>query len=96
MHRLLERAPAPTLWTMNDARCVSPAILRRMVFALELHPPTRTVRAKVWGRQLDRHGIEAEPDEVLALAAEFEITPRIAAGATATACLGGGDVATVR
>ena len=96
MHRLLERAPAPTLWTMNDARCVSPAILRRMMFALELRPPTRMVRAKIWSRQLDRHGIMAEPGEVQALAAEFEITPGVAAGATAAARLGGGDVATVR
>ena len=28
MHRLLEQTPAPTLWTMNDADEVSPAILR--------------------------------------------------------------------
>ena len=67
-----------------------------MMFALELRPPTATVRARVWGRQLHRHGIEAEPDEVQALAAEFEVTPGVAAGATAAACLGGGDVATVR
>ena len=36
MHRLLERAPTPTLWAMNDASSVSKAILRRMMFALEL------------------------------------------------------------
>ena len=59
MHRLLEQAPAPTLWTMNDADEVSPAILRRMMFALELRPPTAAVRASVWARQLDRHDIAA-------------------------------------
>ena len=58
MHRLLEQAPTPTLWTMNDAREVSKAILRRMMFALELRPPTVRVRARMWARQLDRHGIE--------------------------------------
>ena len=42
MHRLLERAPAPTLWTMNDARSVSQTMLRRMMFALELRQPTRS------------------------------------------------------
>ena len=96
MHRLLEQAPAPTLWTMNDAREVSPAILRRMMFALELRPPTPRVRARIWARQLDRQGIEAGPEDALALAREFEATPGVAAGATAAARLGGGDIAAVR
>ena len=39
-HRLPELAPAPTLWTMNDARSVSGTILRRIVSTLELRPPT--------------------------------------------------------
>ena len=36
MNRLLEEAPAPTLWTLNDAGAVDPTLLRRMMFALEL------------------------------------------------------------
>ena len=96
MHRLLERAPVATLWTMNDARAVSPAILRRMMFAIELRLPPARVRARVWSRQLDRHGIVAAPDEVQALAAEFDATPGVAAGATAAAHLAGGDIAAVR
>ena len=75
MHKLLERAPAPTLWTMNDARSVSKALLRRMMFALELRPPTAAVRTRIWTRQLERHGIEAGPDEAEALAREFAATP---------------------
>ena len=39
MHRLLEAAPTPTLWTMNSTRGVSETILRRMMFALELRRP---------------------------------------------------------
>ena len=96
MHRLLEQAPAPTLWTINDTGGVSPAILRRMMFALELRPPTTAVRARVWTRQLDRHDIVTAPEEVTALASEFDATPGIAAGATAAACLAGGDIAAVR
>ena len=43
MNRLLEEAPAPTLWTINDPQAVDHAILRRMMFALELRlpPPPR-------------------------------------------------------
>ena len=96
MHRLLERAPAPTLWTMNDARSVSRALLRRMMFALELRPPTAAVRARIWTRQLERHGIEAGPDEAHALAREFAATPGVAAGAVAAARIGGGGIETVR
>ena len=96
MHRLLEQAPSPTLWTMNDADEVSPAILRRMMFALELRPPTTAVRARVWARQLDRHDIAASPEEVAALACEFDAAPGVAAGATAAASLAGGDIAAVR
>ena len=69
---------------------------RRMMFALELRPPTARVRARIWTRQLERHGIEAKPDEARALAREFEATPGVAAGATAAARLGGGDVEAVR
>ncbi len=96
MHRLLEQAPAPTLWTMNDAGSVSRALLRRMMFALELRPPTAAVRARIWARQLEHHGIEAEPHEADALAREFAATPGVAAGATAAARIGGGGIDTVR
>ena len=96
MHRLLERAPTPTLWTMNDARRVSPALLRRMMFAVELRPPTAAVRERIWVRQLEHHGIEAGPDEAHALAREFAATPGVAAGATAAARIGGGGIDTVR
>ncbi|MCY4430291.1 MAG: AAA family ATPase, partial [Rhodospirillales bacterium] len=96
IHRLLERAPAPTLWTMNDARSVNQALLRRMMFALELRPPTAAVRARIWTRQLEHHGIEAGPDEAHALAREFAATPGVAAGATAAARIGGGGIETVR
>ncbi|MCY4502433.1 MAG: AAA family ATPase [Alphaproteobacteria bacterium] len=96
MHRLLERAPAPTLWAMNDPGRVSPAILRRMMFAFELRAPTSRVRARVWERQLDRHGVEAKPEEARALAMEFDAAPGVAAGATAAARLAGGDIEAVR
>ena len=96
LNRLLEEAPAPTLWTINHARAVTPTVLRRMMFALELRLPPPGVRARVWTRQLARHGIAAGPDDALALAREFETTPGVAAGATAAARLGGGDLAAVR
>ena len=84
MHRLLEAAPTPTLWTMNSPRGVSETILRRMMFALELRRPTPGVRARIWTRELARHGVEAGSEDVLSLARE-------PAGGSATVFAGGGS-----
>ncbi|MCY4181282.1 MAG: AAA family ATPase [Gammaproteobacteria bacterium] len=96
MHRLLEETPVPVLWTMNNAHSVSPAILRRMMFALELRPLGANIRARVWARQLEKNQIAASPDEIRELAREFEATPAVAAGATAAARIGDGNLETVR
>ena len=96
MNRLLEESPAPTLWTTNIARRINPAILRRMMFALEMRQPPPRIRTRIWSRQLARHGIEATLDDAEALAHEFDATPGVAAGATAAADLADGDFDTVR
>ena len=96
MHRLLEEAPTPTLWTMNSPRGVSETILRRMMFAFELRRPTPGVRARIWTRQLARHGIEAPDEDAVSLARQFDVTPGIGAGATAAAWLAGGGIDAVR
>ena len=85
MHRMLEEAPTPTLWTMNDPGWASDTILRRMMFALEMRPPAPAVKARIWARQLDQHGIEASADDARSLAREFAANPGVAAGATAAA-----------
>ena len=95
LHRLLEEAPAPTLWTMNDARQVNSAILRRFMVALELRLPTPAVRQRIWLRQLGMNGIEAGTDDVRGLAVAFEATPGVAAGVTAAARLACGGIAAV-
>ena len=96
MHQLLERSPAPTLWTINDTRSVESSLLRRMSYALELNPPSMSVRTRIWKRQLERCGIEADAEDACALAREFTATPGIAAGATAAASIAGGGIDAVR
>ena len=71
-------------------------MLRRMMFALELRPPTARVKERIWTRQLERHGIEAVPDDVRSLASESDVTPGVAVGAIAAAQISGGDIETVR
>ncbi len=97
MNRLLEENPAPTLWTVNNARNIDPAILRRMMFAIEMRQPPPSVRQRVWARQLQRNGIQASPEDARALAYEFDATPGVAAGAvSAAALLRDGDLGAVR
>ncbi len=96
MNQLLEQATTPILWTTNIGGDIDPVILRRMTFVLELRTPTPKVRARIWARQLTRHGIEASADDALMLATEFRATPGVAAGATVAAQLIKGDLATVR
>ncbi|MCY4058073.1 MAG: AAA family ATPase [Gammaproteobacteria bacterium] len=96
MNRLLEETPTPTLWTTNIADSINPAILRRMMFALEMRQPPARIRSRIWSRQLSRHGIDATEEDAAALAHEFDATPGVAAGATAAADLADGDFETVR
>ena len=92
MNRLLERTPVPTLWTSNAARETCPTVLRRMTFALELRPPPCRTRARIWSRELTRHGIEATEEDVGSLAREFDVAPGLTSGAVAAASLCGGNL----
>ena len=97
MNRLLETTKVPILWTTNAARQTCPTVLRRMMYALELRQPSPRVRARIWTRQLDRQGIPSAETDAQALARDFNVTPGVAAGATAAAgIIDGGGIATVR
>ena len=92
MNRLLEQTPVPTLWTSNSADETCEAVLRRMMFAVEFRQPPSGVRARIWSRQLARHGIESDELDARALASDYDVTPGVASGVTAAAELveGGG------
>ena len=68
MNRLLEDNATPTLWTTNEVHDMSAAILRRMVYALEMRLPPPRIRA----RQLAQHEIEATDTDTRTLAHEFD------------------------
>ena len=96
MNRLLEDNATPTLWTTNEVCGMNAAILRRMIYALEMRLPPPRIRARIWARQLERHDIEATDTDTRALAHEFDAPPGVAAGATAAADLGDGGFELVR
>ena len=97
MNRMLEQNAVPTLWTSNSADCTCPTVLRRMMFALELRQPSSKVRARIWARQLARHGILSDETVAGELARDYDVSPGVVAGATAAAQLvEGGGIADVR
>ena len=96
MNRLLEDNATPTLWTTNAVHDMSAAILRRMIYALEMRLPPPRIRARIWARQLAQHDIGATDTNTRTLAHEFDAPPGVAAGATAAADLGAGGFDLVR
>lgn len=96
IHRQLEQAPVPTLWTTNHIASLSRAVLRRMTLAIDVRVPPPSVRRRVWVKLLDRNLVEATPAEVTALARDFDAAPAIAAGAVRAASLTGGGIPAVR
>ncbi|MCY4128815.1 MAG: AAA family ATPase, partial [Gammaproteobacteria bacterium] len=77
MHRLLEQNAVPILWTSNSARQTNPTLLRRMMYALELRKPSAEIRARIWRRQLERHGIPSADEDAESLANDFDVTPGV-------------------
>lgn len=86
MNRLLADNATPTLWTTNEVCGMNAAILRRMIYALEMRLPS----PRIWARQLAQHDIEATDTDTRTLAHEFDAPPGVAAGATEAADLGDG------
>ena len=91
LNRVLEETPVPVLWTTNAADHTSAAILRRMIYALEMPRPGARVRTRIWSRHLARHGIHVAEEEIHSLARDYETTPAVPAAAARAAHLAGRD-----
>ncbi|MBI3126071.1 MAG: ATP-binding protein [Candidatus Tectomicrobia bacterium] len=89
IHRLLEEAPVPTLWTTNSLAALDPAVVRRMSLVIELKAPSRGVRERIWRRHLAERGLDLPPGEVSALAREADVPPGVVAKAVEAAGLTG-------
>ena len=96
VHRLLETAPAPVIWTANDLDQFGPAVLRRMACCIELRIPPVPVRQRLWLDAAAEEGVALPPGEGAALARLLPAAPALARSAMRAARLAGGDAATVR
>lgn len=96
IHRLLETAPAPMIWTANDLASFGPAVLRRMACCIELRIPPPQVRERLWDDASAREGVALPPGEAARLARLLPAAPALARSAMRAARLAGGDAETVR
>jgi SpoVK/Ycf46/Vps4 family AAA+-type ATPase len=92
LHRTLEEAAVPVLWTCNDIGWMDPATLRRMTLVLRVEVPDSAGRARIWARVLSRAGLCLPEDAPTRLAASWTTSAGLAASAArATRLVGGGE-----
>lgn len=96
VHRLLETAPAPVIWTANDLGAFGPAVLRRMACCIELRVPPPAVRETLWRDAAQEEGVAVADADLTGLARTLPAAPALARSAMRAARLAGGDAATVR
>jgi transitional endoplasmic reticulum ATPase len=94
LHRLLENAPVPMVWICNHVGTIDPAVLRRFSYVMEVQPPSRRSRQRVWQRSLVQHGY-GQCEQLAARCAELPVTPGIAAQAVRSARIAGRDAEAV-
>lgn len=88
LNRMLEENPVPTIWIVNNPRCLDESTIRRMALAIEIKNPPAKARAAVWQRLLNKYQLSISEDEVNKLAAS-EVSPAIADSAARFASLVG-------
>lgn len=96
IHRLLERAKLPTIWTANDISTFSPAVLRRFSACVEVKVPPAAVRAELWQKAATAEGVTMDANELGEMARILPAAPALARSAMRAARMAGGDPQTVR
>jgi transitional endoplasmic reticulum ATPase len=96
MHRLLEQASVPVIWTANDIGILGPAVLRRMTMCLALTIPGIAVRTRLWRSMGAAEGIALSEADANRLARLVPAAPAVAATALRAIRLAGGDAGTAQ
>jgi transitional endoplasmic reticulum ATPase len=90
LHRTLEMMATPVVWTCNTLFQMDPATVRRMTMVIVVRVTDVTVRTRIWTRVLTRERLRLSSDAPSRLAARWEASAGIAAGAVRAARLSGG------
>jgi SpoVK/Ycf46/Vps4 family AAA+-type ATPase len=95
IHRLLETAPVPMIWVVNDLDSVSPAVLRRMTMCIEARLPAPARRAELWRELATAEGVTLDARTAAHLARTIPAAPAITRTALRAARLADGAAETV-
>lgn len=90
-NRLFEKNPIPTIWTINDAKLLDEAVVRRMSLAIELTIPPVKAREKVWKRVLKKNALTLTSSDIKELA-QLDISPAVVVNAAQFAKQIGGGI----
>lgn len=96
MHRMLETAQVPMIWTANDLESFSPAVLRRMSCCIEIRIPPVSVRQQLWRKAAASEGLDLPEAQARSLARLLPAAPALVRSSMRAARLAGGDIETVR
>jgi DNA polymerase III delta prime subunit len=96
MHRLLERARLPVIWTANDITPLGPAVLRRMTMCLEMKVPSVTIRTRLWRSLGESEGVALQDADARRLADLVPAAPALARTALRATRLADGDAQTAQ
>lgn len=90
INRILEKTTVPILWTANSLRAIgSPAVLRRMTYAMEFEIPPYSARLKMWKKYSKQVGLKLKVKTMDDLAVDFDIVPALIANAANVAKMSG-------
>lgn len=89
LNRAIEQPGVSTIWVLNDARNLDPAMLRRMTLAIGFDRPNRIIRERMTRKAAATYGISLHDKDVCELAA-LPVNPSLLANGMRVAALTGG------
>jgi SpoVK/Ycf46/Vps4 family AAA+-type ATPase len=94
-NRILETNPIPVIWTTNSVHACDPAFLRRISYSVLMRPPSGRVRARIWQRLEERHGVGIPDTALPDMAERHDQAPALVSDALVVARLCDGGQAVV-
>ena len=94
-NRILETNPIPVIWTTNSVKACDPAFLRRISYSVLMRPPSGRVRARIWRRLEERHGVGIPDAALPEMAERHDQAPALVSDAMEVARLCNGGEAVV-
>jgi transitional endoplasmic reticulum ATPase len=77
INRIIETSPVPIIWTTNSLYTVGNAVLRRMVYNINLGVPSAEHRGAMWRKYSKQYKLELNDSTITALGETYDIPPAL-------------------